>query len=388
MQTFCQLSLWWNIDYLKSQISPHFFYYPAEMMCNKGFNVEILTKLYKNANEKNFEEYNRFRIIRFPQYPIKFNLSLFKYMVKKDYSLIHSHTIGSTEDYVPWLISKLKNTPMVFNLHSSSLLYSKNNSSLFTKMLRKGMEVRNSETNVFIAFTKYQAKEFEDIGIKNIKIIPHGIEPDVFEVEKDPQIVEKYGLKDNNILYVADMRPHKGQLLLVKSMPKILENFPDTMLLLIGRAYNRNEKKYRDLLLSKIDEMDLKNNIKLLNAFDPFEVSKDELIQLYLLSDVFAFPTFTELVGIVSLEAMASETPVVATDLPYIREVLQNGEAGILIDRTQNNFENKIIELLDDSNLRNKLIKNGKSAIKNNYNLNLVKNQYYELYNDLINKII
>ena len=152
------------------------------------------------------------------------------------------------------------------------------------------------------------------------------------------------------------------------------------------RAYNEKEKQYRDLLLSKIDEMGLKNNIKLLNAFNPFEVSKDELIQLYLLSDVFAFPTLTELAPLVLLEAMASETPVVATDLPYIREILQNGEAGILIDRTQNNFENKIIKLLDDSNLRNKLIKNGKSAIKNNYNLNLIKNQYYELYKDLINK--
>ena len=65
----------------------------------------------------------------------------------------------------------------------------------------------------------------------------------------------------------------------------------------------------RDLLFSKIDTMGLNNNIKILNAFNPCEVSKVELIQLYLLSDVFAFPTFTELAPLVTLEAMASETP-------------------------------------------------------------------------------
>ncbi len=354
------------------------------MMFNKGFTVEILTKLYEGRNEKKLEQSNNFSVSRFPQSPSRFNSSLFKYMVKKKYSLIHSHSIGPTEDYVPWLISKLKNTPMVFNLHSSSLLYSKDNSSLFAKMLRKGMEIRNSENNVFIAFTNYQAKEFADMGIKNIKIIPHGIEPDVFKVRKTPQIVEKYDLKDNNILYVADMRPAKGQLLLVKSMPKILENFPDTKLFLIGRAYNSNERQYRDLLLSEIDKMGLNNNIKILNAFNPCEVSKVELIQLYLLSDVFPFPTFTELAPLVTLEAMASETPMVATDLPYIREMLQNGDAGILIERTQNMFEDQIIKLLDDSTLRNKLIKNGRTAINNNYDLNKIKNQYYTLYNDLI----
>ncbi len=385
MQTFCQLSSWWNIDYIKSQISPHFFYYPAEMMFNNGFNVEILTKLYEGRNEKNFEQYNNFRILRFPRSPLRFNSSLFKYMIKKKYSLIHSHSIGPTEDYVPWLISKIKNTPMVFNLHSASLLYSKNNSSLIARMLRKGMEIRNSETNVFISFTKYQAKEFEDIGIKNIKIIPHGIDPEIFEVEKDPQIVEKYDLKDNIILYVADMRPAKGQLLLVKSMSKILENFPDTKLFLIGRAYNEKEKQYRDLLLSEIDKLGLKNNIRIFNALNPREVSKYDLIQLYLLSDLFAFPTFTELAPLVTLEAMASETPMVATDLPYIREMLQNGNAGILVDRSQNNFEDEIIKLLDDSNLRKKLIENGKNAINNNYDLSIIKNQYYALYNDLIN---
>lgn len=385
MQTFCQLSLWWNIDYIKRQISPHFFYYPAEMMFNKGFNVEILTKLYNSRNEKNFEKYNSFKIMRFPRYPLKFNLSLFKYLIKKDYSLIHSHTIGSTEDYVPWLTSKLKDTPMVFSLHSASLLYSRNKSSIFTKILRKGMEIRNSENNVFIAFTNFQSKEFEEIGIKNIKIIPHGIDPNVFKVEKNPEIVEKYGLKENNIICVADMRPTKGQLLLVKSMPKILENLPDTKLFLIGRANNINAKQYRDLLFSKIDKMGLKNNIKILNAIHPFEVSKKELIQLYLLSDVFAFPTFTELAPLVSLEAMASKTPMVASNLPYIREILQNGNAGILTDRTQNEFEDKIIKLLDDSNLRNKLIKNGLTAINNEYNLDKVKSQYCELYSNLIN---
>lgn len=383
MQSFCELTSWWNINYFKNSISPHFFYYPAELMFNNNFKVEILTKLYKERNETEYEINNGIKIRRFPQSIPKFHVELFNYMLKKSYSLIQLHTLGFSEDYIPWIISKFKKVPIVFTMHSASLLSARNKSSFYPRVLRKGMRIRDSENHIFIAFTEFQAKELEQLGIKNIKIIPHGIDPNVFKIEKDQKIAQKYGLKGNNILCVSDIRQQKRQHILIESMPEILHNFPDTKLFLVGRVHNGNDRKYRDLLVSKINKLGLNNNIRILNAFNRFEVTKNELIQLYLFSDIFAFPTETELSPIVSLESMASNTPMIATNIPYIKEILQNGNAGLLVNKDQE-FENKIINLLDDTNLRNKLIKNGKSAINNKYHLDTVKNQYLDLYTSLI----
>ena len=379
--TFCEVTLWWNMHYIQNQVSPHFFYYPAELMLRKGFDVEVLTKLYPERNETEYEVNNGIKVRRFPKSPAKFCASLLKYMLKNDYSLIHLHTVGFLEDYVPWIVSRMKKTPMVFTSHNPDLPSFENRSDIKAQIFKKSLRIRDSETSIFIAFTEWQANLYRKWGIRNIRIIPHGIDPTVFDIDKDYEVAKKYELEENNILCVGQIDPRKGQHLLVESMPEILKNHPKTKLLLVGRAFEEYQREYLEMLKSKIDKMGLKKNVAFLN-----DVSKDELIQLYLLSDVFAFPTDAELSPIVLLEIMAAGLPSISTDRPYIREILQDGDAGILVRREQKEFEREIISLLSDESLRKRLRKNGKKAVEEKYRLDKVVEAHWELYRSLIER--
>lgn len=378
---FCEVTLWWNLYYIQNQVSPHFFYYPAELMLKNGFDVEVLTKLYPERNETEYEVNNGIKVRRSPKSSAKFCASLLSYLLKHNYSLIHLHTVGFLEDYVPWIVSRIKKTPMVFTSHSPGLPCLENRLDIKASIFRKSLKMRDSETSIFIAFTEWQANLYRRFGIKNIKIIPHGIDPTVFDVPEDYKVAKKYGLEENNILCVGQIDPRKGQHLLVESMPEILKNHPKTKLLLVGRAFEEYQREYLKMLKSKIEKRDLKKNVAFLD-----DVSKDELVQLYLLSDVFAFPTDAELFGIVLLEIMAAGLPIVSTDRPYIREILQDGDAGILVKREQKEFEARIINLLDDGSLRERLSEKGKKAVDEKYRLDKVVEAHWELYRSLIER--
>jgi len=299
-------------------------------------------------------------------------------MLKNEYSLVHLHTVGFLEDFIPWIASKIKEVPIVFTTHDPGLQSLENRKDMRALIFKKSLKIKSSSM-VFVAFTEWQANLYRKWGLKNVKVIPHAIDPAVFDIQINYEVAEKYELEENNILCVGQIDPRKGQHILVESMPKILKDHPKTKLLLVGRVFNENQRIYLKNIESKIERMNLKKNIAFLK-----DVPKDDLIQLYLLSDVFAFPTDRELFPLVLLEAMAAGLPIISTDRPYIREILQDGKAGILVKRERREFEEGIIALLNDDNLRNRLSKEAKRAIIEKYHLDKIIKKHWELYESLI----
>jgi glycosyltransferase involved in cell wall biosynthesis len=367
-------------------------------MLEKGFDVEVLSMLRPELNlgsdtnvhpekvETAYENHGKLRINRLyrDKRLLTFDLKFFSYMLKRKYSLIHLHSLGWHVDNVPWLISRLKGTPMVFTTHShDTLLPLMDPQSQMTFMQKKIMKnvllVRDSPTCVFIAFTKYQAECYLKLGIKNIRIIPHGVDSNAFKVKPDETLKERYGLGKFNILCVGTIEPRKGQLILIKSMTRILKEFPDTKLILLGRAGFDFQKNYLQTMKSYVSALNLADKVIFLN-----DAPKDDLIQLYLLSTVFVLPTNAEMFGLVFLEAMAAGLPIISTNKPHIKEILGNGEAGAVVERDQVSVENEIIRFLGDNELRKRLGYNGKRIVEQKYRIDKVIKQYWALYQSLL----
>jgi glycosyltransferase involved in cell wall biosynthesis len=132
---------------------------------------------------------------------------------------------------------------------------------------------------------------------------------------------ERYQLDGPFVLYVGNIKPHKNLERLIEAFHLVRrEGFERLKLLIIGDQISKFPRLRR-----AVDRYKLHKHVRFLGF-----VPNDTLASLYRLATVFAFPSLYEGFGLPPLEAMASGTPVVASNTSSLPEVL--GDAAVLVD--------------------------------------------------------
>lgn len=181
-----------------------------------------------------------------------------------------------------------------------------------------------------------------------------------FHVIKDPVRLEstqkKYQLDQPFLLYSGNWRNHKNVAGLIRAFARILKQNPARELLLVITG---KEDPYYPEVKELPRLLGIENRVKLVGL-----ISTSELIDLYNLAEVFVFPSFYEGFGLPILESMACGTPVASSNTSCLPEV--GGPEGCIYFDPHNveAMATSIIRLLDDAPLRQKLIENGFSRIK------------------------
>ncbi|HBV58051.1 MAG TPA: hypothetical protein DEB73_02195 [Candidatus Magasanikbacteria bacterium] len=156
------------------------------------------------------------------------------------------------------------------------------------------------------------------------------------------------------LLYVGTAYPHKNLERLLEAFAILKKSWPKPLsLVLVGRDnyfYQRLKclarKQYSDLPIIFLNE-----------------VSDAELADLYHNVSVFVFPSLSEGFGLPPLEAMAHNAPVLSSDASCLPEIL--GDAALYFDPYKpEDLAHKAEQILNDENLREKLIKNGLKQIQ------------------------
>jgi glycosyltransferase involved in cell wall biosynthesis len=146
---------------------------------------------------------------------------------------------------------------------------------------------------------------------------------------------------------VCRLEPQKGLSYLLLAMKIILAKFPETRLEIVGDGS----------LLGELQDLNKKLGIS--NSvffFGKFA----EVIPFYNRMDIFVLPSLYEGFGIVLLEAMASGVPVVATNVDGIKEVIIDGESGILIPpKSPEAIAGAVIKIIENPQLASGLIEQG-----------------------------
>lgn len=133
----------------------------------------------------------------------------------------------------------------------------------------------------------------------------------------------QYGIGDEPIfLNVGRYVPAKAQHDLIAAMSHIVRKYPDARLFIVGWG------KLEDELTEAVNERDLSENVTLTGRVAPAEIH-----EWYALADVFAASSVIEGLSIAGLEALAAELPVVATDVPGLREIVEDGSTGLLVPK-------------------------------------------------------
>ena len=174
--------------------------------------------------------------------------------------------------------------------------------------------------------------------------------------EEQRQILERYQINHPFLLYAGNIRPHKNIPRLVEAFAVVREQvathpaYQDLRLVIIGDTISQYPAVRQAVMRSKMEHV-----VRFL-GFVPFET----LRCFYQLAAAFVFPSRYEGFGLPPLEAMACGTPVVASNVSSLPEVV--GDAAILVN-PENVFDiaRGIRDALLDNDLRANLIQRGKS---------------------------
>jgi glycosyltransferase involved in cell wall biosynthesis len=120
-------------------------------------------------------------------------------------------------------------------------------------------------------------------------------------------------LNNRYFLYVGNVYPHKNIETLIEAFLSLSSEMEDTQLILVGKE---------DYFYKKIEDRIIKEkiiNIKILH-----DVSDEDLTQMYSNAIAVVMPSFMEGFGLVPLEAMANNCPVIVSDIPAHKEVCRD----------------------------------------------------------------
>ena len=241
--------------------------------------------------------------------------------------------------------------------------------------------------------TKEDVLKYFDVDEDKVKVIYNGINLQEYVVTEETSTLERFGVDQNKpyVLFVGRITRQKGIIHLVNAIKYI---DVDTQIVLCAGAPDTPEiaQEMKEL----VDEVKLtRDNVIWIEEMLP----KDQIIQLYSHADVFCCPSIYEPFGIINIEAMACKTAVVASAVGGIKEVVVEGETGILVPVEQQNvapFEpldpvkfakdlaNGVNKLIDDKALRESMAENGRKRVEEHFDWVAIAKQVENLYKSLI----
>lgn len=197
------------------------------------------------------------------------------------------------------------------------------------------------------------------IDAKKIAVIPYGIELEKYsgKAEQKSGLREKFGLEKDKFTVgiVARFDPQKDHATAVKAVKEIVNQGKNDIQLVMVGSIDDDNRENLEMLNRLIADLELQNHVKFLN----FSQNIAELMNCF---DVFILPTRSETFGLVLIEAMACEIPVIGSrsgGVPFIIEEEKSGlmfESGNYLELSQ-----KIEKVMLNQDFARKIGKNGRA---------------------------
>nr|WP_315146973.1 glycosyltransferase family 4 protein [uncultured Flavobacterium sp.] len=237
------------------------------------------------------------------------------------------------------------------------------------------------QANGFVAPTAYAAdvtKQLFGLVRKNVMVVYNGLDLNAFK--NDAPLLYERGL----ILYVGTIIRKKGVLELPVIFNKVREAIPEARLVLIGSDsfdIQTQSSSTWELMKKEFEKDDLEH-VSYLGKMTYANVQ--EYIRK---ANVCIFPSFAETFGMVTIEAMAMQKPVVSNDFGWSQELIVSGENGFLVHPKKHaDFAKTIVTLLEDEHLCKKIGDAARQRVASVFDIRQIAQQNVNFYESIISK--
>ena len=230
-----------------------------------------------------------------------------------------------------WL-AKTNNIPLIASYHTHLPKYLEHyGMGMLEPLLWELLKAAHNQALLNLCTSTAMVNELEDKGIQRTALWQRGVDTENFRPElrskkMREKLFGKYQNTDSLLIYVGRLSAEKQ----IERIKPVLDNIPGACLALVGDGPYRGQ-------LEKIFENTKTNFIGYLSG--------EELASAYASGDIFLFPSSTETLGLVLLEAMAAGCPVIGANKGGIPDIINDGINGCLYNPDEkDNGERSLIE--------------------------------------------
>lgn len=294
-------------------------------LAQRGHEVHFITYAHPFRLPRFMERvyFHEVETIRYPlfehsSYSLSLAATMYEVAMRRDLDLLHVH-YAIPHSTAAWIAQEMlppgNQLKIITTLHGTDVTMLGQERS-FWELMRFSIAKSDGITAVS-EFLKRETVDRFHIPSRAVEVIPNFVDPSIYERGSYPCRRNAFLEQGEKLLiHVSNFRPVKRVRDVIAIFERVQREVP-SRLLLVGDGPERGEAA------AEADRLGLEDRVIFLGK-------QDTVAELLTCSDLFLLPSASESFGLAALEAMASGTPVIATDVGGLPEVIDHGETGLL----------------------------------------------------------
>lgn len=284
--------------------------------------------------------------------------------IARDWDIIHSIRAGS--EYLNLCSRRVARTldiPYVF----TPIAHLSGDRVDYFRMFRKLYQ----KADALIAMTEYEKQWLITQGADPRNVHSVGVGPVLPDAFDGRRFRERYEIDGYIVLFIGQKYRYKGYVELLQASREVQDRFPNTCFVFIGPRTPESRISFFPYADHRIIELGV--------------VSDQEKADALAACDIFCMPSLQESFGSVFLEAWMMGKPVIAGDIPCERELVDDGEDGFLVRQDPGEIAGRIMDLLGDEKLRERMGRSGREKVLQRYTWDRIAEKMMAIYDGLSN---
>lgn len=354
----------------------------SEELSEQGHDVTVFTSSATSSFEK--QEQNGVTVIRSPSFSrvgtTMVAPTLLVDHLKYDFDIVHAHNSTPPGVIAGCIHSKLKDVPLVITHHGGEQYQNQGSflrrAGLFSYNRILLNQIFRVADQVVIPSPGYaDESDFLDLSDDNVVSIPNGVSlGDYSNEQSTSEAKEEIGIDTDQfcILYLGSHYPRKGVDVLLDAFSNFHSEYDKSTLVLAG------EGELTPSLRDKVANLGLEDDVH----FPGFLLESEKPTYL-LAADVFCLPSVppsTEMFPLVILEAAAAGTPIIASEFPTIRGVVESYDTALLVEPGDRERLAEALEELYSNEDRLIEMEAGTNQMAEDHSWREVESQYEKLF--------